>query len=263
VSPKVLSLPKFSKLLSVTLHKNYSDCMGSCMNFIPRLRKEMENKDAQRQIQQMVNFILNEAKDKAEEIDAKAMEDFNIEKLKHIQLMKEKLRKEYAVKLKKIETDRAIQRSTAINKSRLRTIEERNRLLMEAVELVKKSLVDSVKKTDSYKKIVIDLIVQGGLLLLEPELTIRSRKEDFALVKSIIDEAQKKYASVIKTQTEGAVKTVKFTLDEANPLEGKIGGVVVQTTNGTIRVDNTLDTRLDLVVEKDKPTIRKLLFPSA
>ncbi len=223
----------------------------------------MEDKDAQRQIQQMVNFILNEAKDKAEEIDAKAMEDFNIEKLKHIQLMKDKLRKEYAVKLKKIETDRAIQRSTAINKSRLRTIEERNRLLLESVESVKKSLVESVKKTENYKKIVIDLIVQGALLLLEPELTIVARKEDFGLIKSVLEEAQKKYTQVIKTQTNGVTKAVKFVLNESKPLVGKIGGVVVQTASGNIRVDNTLDTRLELVMEKDKPTIRRLLFPSA
>lgn len=223
----------------------------------------MEDKDAQRQIQQMVNFILNEAKDKAEEIDAKAMEDFNIEKLKHIQTMKDKLRKEYAVKLKKIDTDRAIQRSTAINKSRLRTIQERNTLLMESVESVKKSLAESVKKTDSYKKIVIELIVQGALLLLEPELHIVARKEDFGLVKSVLDESQKRYAQVIKTQTEGVAKSVKFVLNESKPLVGKIGGVVVQTPNGSIRVDNTLDTRLELVIEKDKPTIRRLLFPSA
>lgn len=224
----------------------------------------MEDKDAQRQIQQMVNFILNEAKDKAEEIDAKAMEDFNIEKLKHIQAMKDKLRKEYAVKLKKIETDRAIQRSTAINKSRLRTIQERNTLLMESVESVKKSLGESVKKTENYKKTVIDLIVQGALLLLEPEVHIIARKEDFALIKSgILEEAQKKYTQVIKTQTNGVTRSTKFVLNETKPLVGKLGGVVVQTPNGTIRVDNTLDTRLDLVLEKDKPTIRRLLFPSA
>ena len=223
----------------------------------------MEDKDAQRQIQQMVNFILNEAKDKAEEIDAKAMEDFNIEKLKLIQQMKEKVRKEYAIKAKKIETQRAISRSTSINKSRLRIIEERNNLLMQTVELVKKSLVENVKKTDSYKRILIDLIVQGALMLLEPEITILCRKEDVVIVKSILDESQKKYSLEIKTQTSGVSKPVKFVLNESQPLMNKIGGVVVQTAGGAIRVDNTLDTRLNLIVEKDKPTIRKILFPSA
>ena len=223
----------------------------------------MEDKDAQRQIQQMVNFILNEAKDKAEEIDAKAMEDFNIEKLKLIQQMKEKVRKEYAIKAKKIETQRAINRSTSINKSRLRTIEERNTLLMQTVELVKQSLAGTVKKGDQYKNIMTALIVQGALMLLEPEVTIRCRKEDMALVKSILEDAQNMYANEIKTQTAGVVRSVKFVLDESNPLLNVLGGVVVQTSGGAIRVDNTLDTRLGLLVEKDKPTIRGILFPSA
>lgn len=223
----------------------------------------MEDKDAQRQIQQMVNFILNEAKDKAEEIDAKAMEDFNIEKLKLIQQMKEKVRKEYALKAKKVETQRAIQRSTSINKSRLRTIDERNTLLMQTVELVKQALGETVKKTDQYKKIMTDLIVQGAMMLLEPELAIRCRKEDSALVKSVIDDAQKKYSSDIKSQSNGAVRHVKFVLDETTPLTNVLGGVIVQTHGGAIRVDNTLDTRLHLLVEKDKPVIRQILFPSA
>jgi V-type H+-transporting ATPase subunit E len=223
----------------------------------------MEDKDAQRQIQQMVNFILNEAKDKAEEIDAKAMEDFNIEKLKLIQQMKDKVRKEYALKAKKIETQRAISRSTAINKSRLRTIEERNTLLLQAVDMVKNSLSGVVKKTDQYKKIMTDLIVQGAMMLLEAEITILCRKEDLGLVKSVIEEAQKKYSSEIKNQTNGVSKAVKFVVDESRPLVGKIGGVILQTEGGSIRVDNTLDTRLELLVEKDKPTIRKILFPSA
>lgn len=45
----------------------------------------MDEAQSVRQIQQMVNFILNEAKDKAEEIDAKTLEEFNVEKLKYVQ----------------------------------------------------------------------------------------------------------------------------------------------------------------------------------
>ena len=116
---------------------------------------------------------------------------------------------------------------------------------------------------DQYKKILLDLIVQGALMLLESEVGILCRKEDVSIVKSVLDEAQKKYSSEIKTRTGGVVKTVKFFIEESRPLLNKIGGVVVQAQGGAIRVDNTLDTRLDLLVEKDKPAIRKILFPSA
>lgn len=67
-----------------------------------------QDAEAQRQIQQMVNFITNEARDKAQEIEAKALEDFNIEKLKLVQQMKNKVRQQYQQKAKQMETQRAM-----------------------------------------------------------------------------------------------------------------------------------------------------------
>eukprot|EP01071_Lankesteria_metandrocarpae_P007425 Lankesteria_metandrocarpae@DN4678_c0_g1_i1.p4 len=91
----------------------------------------MNDVEAQHQIQQMVNFILNEARDKAEEIEAKALEDFNIEKLKIVQQMKDKARQDYQKKAKQLQTQRAIARSTAINKARLKKISARQRVIEE------------------------------------------------------------------------------------------------------------------------------------
>lgn len=56
----------------------------------------------------MVRFILNEAKDKAQEIEARALEDFNIEKLKLVQQMKDKIRQEFDKKAKKLEVQRSM-----------------------------------------------------------------------------------------------------------------------------------------------------------
>jgi len=71
------------------------------------------------QVTQMKEFILNEAKDKAEEIDAKALQEFSIEKFKIVNSNKENIRKEYERKTKQVDTQAAIARSTAINRSRL------------------------------------------------------------------------------------------------------------------------------------------------
>ena len=65
----------------------------ACSSSLPILVASMDPVESSKQIQQMVSFILNEAKDKAEEIESKAMEDFNIEKLKLVQQMKDKTRK--------------------------------------------------------------------------------------------------------------------------------------------------------------------------
>merc|ERR1719274_416307 len=119
----------------------------------------------------MTEFIKNEAKDKAEEINAKATEEYSIEKNKLVQQMKEKLRLEYAKKAKQVETQCAIKKSTAINKSRLEKIKARQ----EVIKLIKADSMELLKDVCTgpfFQK----LIVQGLLMLLEEEVVVRCRQ---------------------------------------------------------------------------------------
>jgi len=230
----------------------------------------MDDKEAERQIQQMVNFILNEAKDKAEEIEAKALEDFNIEKLKIVQQMKDKIRQEYVRKAKQVETQCAIARSTAINRARLEKIKARQEVLSKVTDDVKTQLSSRIQKEEEYKKLIQELITQGLLMLLEDEVTVKCRQCDQALVNACLGDAAAKYTKVIKEQTGGVMKTVKLSIDRSGWLPpapsssaGKscLGGVQLACSGGAITVNNTLDERLKLTMELDKPTIRSLLFP--
>lgn len=228
--------------------------------------KEMEG-----QISQMKSFILNEAKDKAEEISTKALQEFSIEKLKVVNSTKEKIRQEYARKAQQIETQVAIARSTAINQSRLEKIKCRQEMLNKLSSESKDSLVLSLKKEAANKDFIRKLVVQGLLMLLEDDVTVRCRAVDDALVQSCLDAAAQEYSKVVKSET-GATKSVKLTLDKAvklPPAPGPdtvgascLGGVVLTCQNGTITIDNTIDSRLELVLEQAKPTIRGLLFTS-
>merc|ERR1719414_809372 len=101
--------------------------------------------ETQSQIVQMTQFILNEAKDRAEEITSKALQEFTIEKLKVVNSTKEKICQEYARKAKQIETQQAIARSTAINKSRLEKIKARQDMIGKIAEDAKASLVEQMK----------------------------------------------------------------------------------------------------------------------
>jgi len=114
----------------------------------------MDDSESQKQISQMMNFIMNEAKDKAEEIEAKALEDFNIEKLKIVQQMKDKIRGEFSRKAKHIETQRAIARSTAINNSRLQKIAARQDVIGNLVGEVKAKLGGITKNAAGYQKLM-------------------------------------------------------------------------------------------------------------
>nr|CEL68640.1 TPA: V-type proton ATPase subunit E1 [Neospora caninum Liverpool] len=232
----------------------------------------MDDAEAQRQIQQMVKFILNEARDKAQEIEARSLEDFNIEKLKLVQQMKDKIRQEYEKKAKKLETQRAIDRSTAVNKARLRRISAQDQVLSEVYTQALSQLSAVSGNQAKYQKLLEDLIVQGLLRLLESEVVIRCREMDKALVEAVIPNAVKRYSEIMRSEA-GLNKTVTATLDKSgrylppppsddNPGMSCCGGVVLMTRDGRITCDNTFDARLRMVIVECAPTIRNTLFPS-
>jgi len=68
---------------------------------------------------------------------------------------------------------------------------------------------------------------------------------------------------LIKAET-GAERKCKLSIDKNNFVPASsLGGIILACNDGKITIDNTLDLRLRLVMEQDKPAIRKLLFPAA
>lgn len=229
---------------------------------------DSSSKETQNQIVQMAQFILNEAKDKAEEISAKALQEFSVEKLKVVNQTKEKIEQEYARKAKTIETQQAIARSTAINRSRLEKIRGRQDVIGKIADESKTSLTNALKDEAKLKPFITKLIVQGMLMLLEDEVQVRCRACDAVAVQACLAGASEEYAKLILDQT-GSKKTCKLSLDKAKPLPPApssapgpscLGGVVLACQNGSITIDNTIDSRLGLVLEQAKPKIRSLLF---
>merc|ERR1719456_375064 len=106
----------------------------------------MNDQEAKAQIAQMESFILKEAQDKSEEIESKGLEEFGIEKFRIVTSQKEKIRQEYAKKAKQVETQCAIARSMAINKSRLEKIKARQEAIGKISDDVKSSLAQQMKK---------------------------------------------------------------------------------------------------------------------
>ncbi|CAD7957911.1 unnamed protein product [Amoebophrya sp. A120] len=220
----------------------------------------MDEAQSVRQIQQMVNFILNEAKDKAEEIDAKTLEEFNVEKLKYVQAQKDKIRTELTEKKKKQETAMAIARSSAINRARMQAVEARQNAMTALKTECEANLSAVTKDRARYSALCSDLIVQGCLKLMEDSVTVKCRKEDEQSVKASLDQASRKYTDIIKKET-GVQKTVRLDLSNAWLPASCGGGVVLTCQGNTISIDNTMFTRLGLVVDNDLPSLRKMLFP--
>lgn len=101
--------------------------------------------------------------------------------------------------------------------------------------------------------------------LLEPELHLKCRKEDLALIKELIPECEREFlATMEKEAPEGEYRTTLKLIESENmgPEDGgDCGGVIVFTPNRKIVCVNTLKSRLDLCFEELLPHIRKLLFP--
>jgi len=230
----------------------------------------MNDQEATQQIKQMENFILKEAQDKSEEIESKGLEEFGIEKFRIVTSQKEKIRQEYARKAKQVETQCAIARSLAINKSRLEKIKARQEVLGKISKDCQQQLQKELGDAGKNKAFVTKLIVQGMLMLLEDTISIRCRAADVAMVEGCLPAACAEYSKQIQTEA-GVTKACKVTVDKSVPLapapaagsdaKSCLGGVVLSCQNNTIVVDNTVDVRLVYTMEQDKPAVRKLLFP--
>jgi len=222
----------------------------------------MDSAAADNQIKQMISFIVSEAEGKASEIQKKGDEEFSIEVHRIITQEKDRIRGTYERKTKQIETSYAINKSMAINKQRLEKIKARQAVMMKVQEDVKGALQQQLKQDALSKPFVTKLIVQGLLMLLESDVTIRCRQQDTQMISACLNDASSQYAKVIKDET-GAVKACKLTIDTKEYLPDTcIGGVMLLCQNNKITIDNTIDLRLRLVMEQDKPAIRSLLFPA-
>merc|ERR1712203_717014 len=153
--------------------------------------------EANKQITQMISFILAEAKDKANDIQKKGEEEFSIEVHRLITEQKEKTRGNYEKKTKQIETQYAIAKSMAINKQRLEKIKARQEVMVKLAEEVRAKLTDA----SSDKAFITKLVVQGLLMLLEGDVVVKCRAADKSTVQGVLSGAAAEYGKLIKDQT--------------------------------------------------------------
>lgn len=229
----------------------------------------MTFEEASSQTSFMRSLIINEAQAKESEIVEQGLKEFEIEKAKIMTAEREKITAEFSKKKKIVETQCAIKRSMAINRSRLDKVVARQEVIGSLATEASAKLVQEMAKESESKKFYIKLILQGLLMLLEDEVTVQCRECDAKTVEGCLKEASDEYTKIIKTETN-ANKTVKLSLSKSflapPPVAGSdaascLGGVLLLCQGGSIKIDNTIDARLSLVLEQDKPAIRKLLFP--
>ncbi|XP_004265039.1 V-type proton ATPase subunit E 2 [Orcinus orca] len=210
--------------------------------------------NVQKQIKQMMAFIEQEANEKAEEIDAKAEEEFSIEKGRLVQTQRLKIMEYYEKKEKQIEQQKKIQMSAMRNQARLKVLRARNDLVSELLNDAKLRLSRLVADPVFYQGLLDKLVLQGLLRLLEPVVIVRCRPQDLLLVEAAVQKAIPQYTTVSHKRVEVQVdRGVQLAADAA-------GGVEVYSGDQRIMVSNTLESRLDLLSQQKMPEIRKALF---
>ncbi|VEN57352.1 unnamed protein product, partial [Callosobruchus maculatus] len=146
----------------------------------------LSDQDVQKQIKHMMAFIEQEANEKAEEIDAKAEEEFNIEKGRLVQQQRLKIMEYYEKKEKQVELQKKIQSSNMLNQARLKVLKVREDHVRQVLEDARKRLGEVTKDQGKYAQILESLILQALYQLFEKDITVRVRPQDRDLVKSII-----------------------------------------------------------------------------
>jgi V-type H+-transporting ATPase subunit E len=217
----------------------------------------MDDTEVQKQINQMVEFIKQEAEEKANEIRVAAEEEFNIEKLQMVEVEKHKIKREYERKESLVSVKKKIERSTTGNAARIKVLIARDRMMEEVLNTARDKLGD-VSKSPQYKQLLAGLIAQGAKKLQDSNCTIRCRKQDENVCKEAIALATER------------VHGLQPTLDARESLppapeiskDGKscVGGVLVISSNGKTTCDNTLDARVRNTFEALMPRIRADIF---
>ncbi|KAK2832501.1 hypothetical protein Q7C36_015963 [Tachysurus vachellii] len=214
----------------------------------------LSDADVQKQIKHMMAFIEQEANEKAEEIDAKAEEEFNIEKGRLVQTQRLKIMEYYEKKEKQIEQQKKIQMSNLMNQARLKVLKARDNMITDMINDARNRLANVARDPARYSALMDGLVLQGFYQLLEPKVVIRCRKQDLAMVQAAVQKNIPIYKAAVKCNLE-------VRIDQDNFLPSDIsGGIELYNADGKIKVSNTLESRLDLLAQQMMPEIRVVLF---
>nr|CAG4639586.1 EOG090X0F8Y [Daphnia magna] len=216
----------------------------------------LTDSDVQKQIKQMMGFIEQEANEKVEEIDAKAEEEFNIEKGRLVQQQRLKIMEFYERKEKQVELQKKIQSSNLLNQARLKVLQAQQQHIQNLLAESRTRLAKSSADRSNYTRVICDLIIQALFQIMEPVVTIRCRQVDLELVESVLPEAIAKYSEAMHKPCQINIAKENFL-----PVD-TCGGVELAAFHGRIRVNNTLENRLEMIAGHVRTSQAALFEPS-
>lgn len=162
-----------------------------------------------------------------------------------------------------------------LNQARLKVLKVREDHVRSVLDEARKRLGQVTNDQTKYSEVLEMLILQGLyqvrltnsvfiwcfnnyfyciFQLFEENVTVRVRQEDQSLVESILPNVEKKYKDAT-----GANVSLTIEKDSYLPKD-TTGGVELWAKGGRIKINNTLEARLELIAEQLVPEIRTALF---
>ncbi|MEO2151037.1 MAG: V-type ATP synthase subunit E [Thermococcus sp.] len=198
---------------------------------------ELIIQEINREAEQKIQYILSEAREEAEKL-------------------KEEARKRAEAKaewiLRKAKTQAEIEKQRIIANAKL---EVRKKKLAVQEELIR-SVIESLKERlanlpeDEYFPMLVELTAKAVEELGTNKVIVRSNERTLKLIVERLSEFREKLK-------ESLGKDVEVTVGE--PIQ-TIGGILVESSDGTVRVDNTFEARIERFESDLRATIAKALF---
>jgi len=197
----------------------------------------------------MVDDILKNAKIEADKI----LKDANEQTKEIVQRGQDAAEKEknsiLETESKKV-TEIEKQQIASINlQARREILQKKEEEIQKAFGLAKTELQNFHKKT-AYAKVLEALIIEGGIALDGGVISIKTKKGDATKIKDL--------TSIAKAITKACGN--KCTLKISKEIIDTMGGVILQTEDETITIDNTFEERLVKNERLIRTEVAKTLF---
>ena len=110
-----------------------------------------------------------------------------------------------------------IAQSQKMNKLRLERLKVKIDCVNSVFEEAKTQLVKKIRNNpEEYRIILKDLLIQGFICLLDDRINVICKKEDFDVVKELIEEAKKEFLDKLKKEAKKSaqINDMQVTLDQ-------------------------------------------------
>ena len=168
-------------------------------------------------LQKMIQYIKQETEKKVSNIKKEADKEANLEKALIIKPEKEKINRKLEKELEDYKTQMKIAQSKKMNKLRLEKLKVKIDCVNSVFEETRTQLIKKIRNNpEDYKKILKDLLIQGFIRLLDDKINVLCKKEDYDLVKDLIEEAKKEFLEKLKKEAKKSVQIndLQVTLDQ-------------------------------------------------